>query len=42
MYIYLMSLQPKVRTASKYDRQVDLRTFGDKTGLFDGVSALLL
>ena len=30
--------QPKVRTASKYDRQVDLRTFGDKKHLFSGVS----
>ncbi|KAJ6217790.1 hypothetical protein RDWZM_008947 [Blomia tropicalis] len=27
---------PKILTASKYERQVDRRTFGDKKGLFEG------
>lgn len=31
--------QPKVRLASKFERQVDRRTFVDKKGLYDGVSA---
>jgi len=36
-----MSLQqPKVRLASKFERQVDRRTFVDKKGLYDGVSYL--
>jgi len=30
--------QPKVRLASKFERQVDRRTFVDKKGLYDGVS----
>lgn len=32
---------PKILTASKYERQVDRRTFGDKKGLFEGVSRYL-
>jgi len=28
---------PKMNTASKYERRVDRRTYGDKMGLFNGV-----
>ena len=34
----MFSHQPKIQLASKFERRVDHRTYGDKMGLFAGVS----
>ena len=34
----MFSHQPKIQLASKFERRVDHRTYGDKIGLFAGVS----
>lgn len=35
-------LQPKIQVASKYERRVDTRSYGDKKKLFEGVSKIHL
>jgi len=32
-----IKFQPKMQVASKYERRVDTRTYGDKKNLFEGV-----
>lgn len=33
-----MNFQPMIQVASKYERRVDTRSYGDKKKLFEGVS----